>query len=357
MGRMKSLTNKSLWWFVGCTVVILLICTPLFYVLTKHYYAEEMVDVVESMQSGEDITPSDLEQDIMAGVMIQFGLIVVVLSVASVVTMRFVSKHLWTPFYDTMNKVEKFDLNKDEIPQFKSTDIQEFTTLNSALTELMCRNRNTFKSQKEFTQNASHELQTPLAVIQSKLDLLMQEDLGERQLNIVHDMYVAGNRMARLNRNLLLLAKMDNNQYHTDDDVDVSGLINENIATCENLYHRHNISCDMADHCLIRANCALTEIMINNLLVNALRNTPQDGRILINCSFQQFEIANTALGKALNTKHLFDRFNNSSDINRGNGIGLSIVKAVCNYHNWAIEYHYSDNLHHFVVRFNNNRDL
>ena len=175
MGRMKSLTKKSLWWFVGCTVIILLICTPLFYFLTRQYYAEEMVDMIESMQLGQIIPPSDLEQDIMAGVMIQFALIVLVLSIASVIAMRFVSRRLWTPFYDALRKTEKFDLEGD-IPQFTDTDVTEFAALNHSLTELMRRNHDTFQSQKEFTQNASHELQTPLAVIQSKLDLLMQED-------------------------------------------------------------------------------------------------------------------------------------------------------------------------------------
>lgn len=350
MGRMKSLTNKSLWWFVGCTATILLISTPLFYFLTRHYYAEEMVDLIENVQRGQEIPPSDLESDIMAGVMIQFALIVAVLSVASVVTMRFVSRCLWTPFYDAMHKTEKFDLDK-EVPQFAPTDISEFATLNNSLTELMRRNRDTFQSQKEFTQNASHELQTPLAVIQGKLDLLLQENLGKRQLRLVQDMYKAGNRMARLNRSLLLLAKIDNSQYRTDETVVMNRLLTENIAVCKSIFNRQNITCEVEDDCRILGNGALTEILVNNLLMNAMRNTPSEGHIGIRCSRERFEIGNTALSGGLDAEHLFDRFGQTSGADRGNGIGLSIVKAVCNYHGWSIGYAFGDSEHRFTVLF------
>lgn len=348
---MRSLTNKSLLWFVGCTVVILLICTPLFYFLTRYFYAEEMVDMIESIKDGTEIQPSDLEEDIMAGMMIQFALIVVVLSIASVVTMRLVSRRLWTPFYNTMQKVKHYNLDK-EIPQFTATDVPEFATLNRTLSELMNRNHNTFIGQKEFTQNASHELQTPLAVIQSKLDLLLQEDLNERQMNLVQDMYAAGSRMALLNRNLLLLAKIDNNQYGIDEVVDMHRLLTENIAVCENLYNQVNIACEISNPCLIKANSGLVEIMANNLLVNAVRNTSKDGGIRIYCSSERFEIVNTTTGGSLDEAHLFDRFNHSCDTaNRGNGIGLSLVKAVCSYHGWSIHYSFADREHHFLVTF------
>jgi len=347
---MRSLTNKSLFWFVGCTVIILLISTPLFYFLTRHYYAEEMLDIIESMKCGQDIPPSDLEEDIMAGVMIQFALIVAVLSVASVVTMRFVSRRLWMPFYDTMRKVGHFDLDKD-LPQFSATDVQEFATLDDTLSELMKRNRDTFISQKEFTQNASHELQTPLAVIKSKLDLLLQENLNERQLHIVQDIYSAGNRMALLNRNLLLLAKIDNRQYDTDENVEMNRLLLADIAVCEDLYNRRNIQCEVGENCIVRANGALLEIMVNNLLVNAMRNTSPEGRIRLSCSRQRFEIANTAEGGALDGTRLFDRFNHFPGADSGNGIGLSLVKAVCTYHGWSLSYSFAEGEHRFAVLF------
>lgn len=335
---------------MGCTLAILLISTPLFYILTRHYYAEEMVDMIESVKSGTEIPPSDLEQDIMAGVMIQFGLIVAVLSIASVVAMRLVSKRLWTPFYDTLRKTEQFDLDK-AIPHFAATDVREFETLNRSLTELMRRNSDTFKSQKEFTENASHELQTPLAIIRSKLDMLLQQNLNSQQLGLVQNIYAAGNRMARLNRNLLLLAKIDNNQYDTDQTVDLSQLLNADIEQCRLL--RNDVSIESFDNgeCIVAANGALIESAITNLLVNAIRNTPSGGKVVVDCSSQRLEIANTARSGRLDTAHLFDRFNRSDDTNRGNGIGLSIVKAVCNYHGWKVEYSFGGGMHHFTIFF------
>lgn len=113
------------------------------------------------------------------------------------------------------------------------------------------------------------------------LDLLLQEGLNEQQLSLVQDIYSAGNRMARLNRNLLLLAKIDNNQYSTDELVDVNRLIDEDIEICKNIYNRLNITFSKGNNCNILAKSTLTEVMINNLLVNAMRNTAPEGRIEI----------------------------------------------------------------------------
>lgn len=353
MGRMKSLTNKNLLWFVGSSIVILLICTPLFFYLTRHFYAEEMVDLIESMRAGKDIPPSDLEQDIMTGVMIQFALFILVIGAASIVTMRFVSRRLWAPFYDTLSKTADFDLDK-EPPVLSETDIREFDSLNRTLSELMRRDRDTFESQKEFTQNASHELQTPLAVIQSKLDLLLQENLDERQSKLVQDMYSAGNRMARLNRDLLLLAKIDNSQYRKDEIVDLRRLVENCSEICGNLFKRLNIISTFSEDCSVKANETLLETLVNNLIVNAARNVPPEGKIIIACSGECLEISNTASNGALDAAHIFDRFRHTEGSNPGNGIGLSIVKAVCDYHGWSIDYTFSDGEHHFTVSFPQN---
>jgi len=212
--KKKSLMYKSLTQFIVCVAILLLLATPLFYWLTKSFYSEDMIDIIEAVQQGKPVPALDLEEDILHGIMIQFALIVTVLGVAIVLMMRFISGRLWQPFDKTLEVIEHFKLENGVCPQLAESDTKEFARLNTALQRLMTNSLNSYRLQKEFTENASHELQTPLAVFQSKLDLLLQQpELTERQADIIQDLYQMNNRLSRLNRNLLLLAKMENNQF------------------------------------------------------------------------------------------------------------------------------------------------
>ena len=128
---------------------------------------------------GTSIPHIDLERDIMVGMMLQFLLIFLVLSLALFIMMRFITHRLWLPFDDTLQKTEQFNLAQSVVPQFQKTEIKEFARLNNSLAKLMQKDKEIYRIQKEFTENASHELQTPISIIRSKLDLLMQEELDE----------------------------------------------------------------------------------------------------------------------------------------------------------------------------------
>ena len=164
-----------------CMIVVFVLAIPLFYVLTKHFYAEDMLEIVTSVQQGNGIPPLDLEEDIIEGLVLQLVLIFIMVGVSIYITLRFVTRRLWQPFDDTLTKADNFNLSQDDVPHFADTDVVEFDRLNRRMGELMAKNKKIYRAQKEFTENASHELQTPIAVIRSKLDLLMQEELGERQ--------------------------------------------------------------------------------------------------------------------------------------------------------------------------------
>src|SRR5574344_1631486 len=210
---MKSLLNKSLSQFLICAIVVLLLSAPLFYLLTKYYYAEEIQDILEAVNSGVPIPTLYLEENILAGMIIHFILVFAILSISLLITMRFITHRLWQPFEKTLNKIETFNLEQSELPTFEPNDIKEFTRLNNSVSKLMEKDKQYYLSQKEFTENASHELQTPIAIVQSKLDLLLQENLNEQQSAIVAELYDVNTRMSRLNKNLLLLSKIENDQY------------------------------------------------------------------------------------------------------------------------------------------------
>ena len=139
---MKSLQNKSITQFTICLVGILLLAAPLFYLITDKYYAEELDDVIECAQQGKPIEKLDLEQDILVGVMIQYGLIAIILGVSITLTMRFITRKLWKPFDETLAKIESFKLGTDNIPTFNDTDIKEFKRLNESLSDLISRDTN-----------------------------------------------------------------------------------------------------------------------------------------------------------------------------------------------------------------------
>ena len=167
-----------------------------------------------------------MEEDIMHGVMIQFGVIVAVLAVAIVLTLRFISSRLWKPFDETLRQIERFHLESGSVPALPESDVAEFVRLNIALSSLMRNSLTSYRLQKEFTENASHELQTPLAVLRIRLDLLLQRsDLTCGQAELVQGLYETVSRLTRLNRNLLLLAKIDNNQYDGREAVDMDAFI------------------------------------------------------------------------------------------------------------------------------------
>ena len=138
---MRSLLNKTLSRFLVCTVAIFILTTPVFFLLTKYFYAEDMIDIIEAVQLGTSIPPIDLERDIMVGMMLQFLLIFLVLSLALFIMMRFITHRLWLPFDDTLRKTEQFNLAQSTVPQFQKTEIKEFVRFNNSLAKLMQKDK------------------------------------------------------------------------------------------------------------------------------------------------------------------------------------------------------------------------
>lgn len=163
--KKKSLMYKSLTQFIVCVAILLLLATPLFYWLTKSFYVEDMIDIIEAVQQGKPVPALDLEEDILHGIMIQFALIVTVLGVAIVLTMRFISGRLWQPFDKTLEAIEHFKLENGVCPQLAESDTKEFARLNTTLQRLMTDSLHSYRLQKEFTENASHEPANPVSRI------------------------------------------------------------------------------------------------------------------------------------------------------------------------------------------------
>lgn len=280
-----------------------------------------------------------------------FFFIIIVLGL--LILNRRLSAVVWSPFRNTLNQLKNFNLNNQNKIEFEKTDTKEFEELHQSLSKLIDHSISVYQTQKEFTENASHELQTPLAIIKHKLDILLQDrDLTSKQYEIAEDIHRAIKRSSRINKDLLLLAKIENSQFDAGEKILMDEMINQSIESLEDYFRQKNIkvNASLEREIFINGNQSLTEICINNLLVNTIRHSSQNGFINITLSKSSFEIANIGTGK-LDETLLFKRFSKISTHHKGSGLGLSIIYEICKFHGWIIQYSYKENLHIFRIDF------
>jgi signal transduction histidine kinase len=270
---------------------------------------------------------------------------------------RHLSLQLWKPFRSTLEKLKTFNLNNQTKIEFEKSSTAEFEELNKALNLLIEKNIQVYQTQKEFTENASHELQTPLAILKGKLGLLLQEkELTTNQYRIIEEMNTTLTRISRINKNLLLLAKIENNQFQETTNIELSKLITNSLAVLEEHFEHKNLSIqtEIEPNLNRNGNTTLVEILINNLLLNAIRHSNKDEKVKIILTKNELKICNSG-NSSLDGKDLFTRFVKVSNSSLGSGLGLNIIKQICNSHKWKVSYYFEnefeDNFHVFLVEF------
>ncbi|MBA4056716.1 MAG: hypothetical protein C0490_18525, partial [Marivirga sp.] len=223
------------------------------------------------------------------------AVLIVLLAGGLLLLNRSLSRKLWKPFYNTLNQLKAYELDKSESIIPEKTNIIEFDDLNKTVSHLTDRNRKVFLQQKEFIENASHELQTPLSIFQSKLDNLMQvPGLTEAGAATILDLEETAQRMARLNKNLLLLSKIDNDQFNDVEEINVSELANTLLSNLKSMADMEKISIQTTIGALsIKANSTLTEVLLTNLFHNAIRHTPYNGKVMVEIIAHKLTIINS----------------------------------------------------------------
>ena len=294
----------------------------------------------------------DSRETVLAIAAITFFFFIIILA-GTLLINRALSKSIWQPFKNTLAKLKAFQLNKQATISFEQTDITEFNELHAALRSLIDSNIAAYQTQKEFTENASHELQTPLAIIKNKLDILFQQgDLSEKQYQLAEEMNMALLRSTRINRNLVLLAKIDNQQYQQADQINLSDLLQQSINALEEHFDQKQLRLQKTETAPITltGNSILIELLLNNLLLNAIRHSPAGGRVSFSLTHQQLTVSNTGEA-ALKEELLFKRFSRLSPNGAGSGLGLYIISEIAKFHHWESGYHFNQGEHHFFVRF------
>lgn len=294
-------------------------------------------------------------EDLIGNIILLFSIILIVLLIGMVLISRKMSKGIWKPFYDTLRQIELFDIDKTFNPQFPDTDVEEFDRLNHAIELLVERNLSIYQNQTEFIENAAHELQTPLAVIQAKLDSLIQDSMiTKEQSEMLSSINDSISRLNRLNKNLLLLSRIENNIFKEVELVDVGEFLQKNADFFSEQADSKNIQIfsDLNEPISIHANKILTEVLISNLMLNAIRHNVENGVIRISLSKQQLSISNSGKATSLSKEKLFNRFSKQNPSEQGTGLGLALVKKIADLHSWEISYAFQDQLHYFTVHFN-----
>ncbi|GAA0549666.1 sensor histidine kinase [Chitinophaga japonensis] len=280
---------------------------------------------------------------------ITWKLLLIVLCV--VITARLVSQRILSSLRQTMKLIQGFNVKRKV--QFPKTGTREFRELNAFLQKMTDKAVDEYAAVKEFSENASHELQTPLAILRNKLELLSETNIGEEQAALLGDMQNAIEKLTKINRSLTLLARMENNEYAVSENIKFCRVVKDVLSAYEDRIELKNLSVrsDFEKNVLLKIHPVLADMLINNLLGNAVRHNVQDGHIDISLTQRKLEIRNTGLPPEMPTHELFQRFKKSNQCSESVGLGLSIVKQICEVCGFYISYHYSDQLHTVTVQF------
>ncbi len=301
--------------------------------------------VKKSQQETEDI--------IQLILIITFSVIIFLLLILFIAN-RFLLAKIWKPFNHILDQLKQFNLSSKNKIVIQKTDIKEFRELNEAAVLMSGKVSKDYESLKNFTENASHEIQTPLAIIKNKIELLLQsETLDKAAIQSIQILNDAASKLSRLNQSLLLLAKIENRQFESTEKVNFSKIINQCIENFEELASIKNISIqkNLAEGIFIKINESLAEILASNIILNSIRHNVQNGNIKISLNEKSMQVSNTGNEPNENTSDFFERFKKSSSSGDSLGLGLAIVKSICDTYGFAVSYSYKDGIHFVKVDF------
>lgn len=264
-----------------------------------------------------------------------------------------INQTIWKPFSRSLEKIRGAELQKMEAIHFEKTNIREFNELNASLNYMTDKIYNDYVNMKEFTENAAHEMQTPLAVVQSKIELLLQDaNLTDDQLGSLVQASTALKRLSNLNQSLLLLAKIENNQYETHEVLSLAKVAKKYIQLFDEIIKdkRLTVEANFSEEFVVSMHSFLADSLISNLVGNAIKYNYTGGKITLSSNESSFSISNTSNMAAIDPQQLFKRFNKQkSSGDTSNGLGLAIVKKICDTHHLSITYQHHNGVHTFFT--------
>ena len=294
------------------------------------------------------VEEDDLIEDLLYAIIVLY----LVLLVSVLLINNVLLKKVWKPFYTLLAELKTFRLGSHTAFTAPITEVSEFKELNNTVEALLSRNIETFNSQKQFIENASHELQTPLAISINKLELLLEKNSFDvNQVAYIASIITMLERLTRLNKSLLLLSKIENKQFSETSNINLNTLVKTMLESFRDLSDFKSVIVEVTEHDTnyVKMNADLAEILISNLLKNAIIHNVEGGKVLIVIGRSDLLIKNTRTGGALDNARIFNRFYKNSDKKDTTGLGLSIVKSITDLYGISISYSSEDG-HVFKIK-------
>lgn len=258
------------------------------------------------------------------------------------------------PLYKILDWLNAYTPGKFHSRLSIDTDIHEFRQLEKVTTEATDRSDKAFEKQKQFIGNASHELQTPLAVLGGRIDWMLDNDsLGEESVGELVQMKRELGHIVRLNKTLLLLTKIDNDQFPDQTDVNLSSMVLSQKELYEEIFSSKRISCSVQvpdGPVIIRMNETLASILVTNIIKNAFVHSPEGGTVALTLTENELVVANSG-DSPLDQGRIFDRFYQGAKKDGSTGLGLALAKTIADRNGLRLNYSYEDGMHLFRIGF------
>jgi len=292
--------------------------------------------------------------DLREGIVNSLLYVLIFLLLVLVVTNYLISRSIWRPFYKTIDSISDYKLAGDQVLNLPETRTTEFKMLNDSVDKMARKIRKDFVNLKEFTENMSHEMQTPLAVITSKLELLMQSpDLNAELSEYIDSMYDSVRKLSRLNQSLILIAKIENAQFREKESIQIKQRVDQVLVNFEDVISAKElqIKLDLEPDAELEMDMTLADVLFSNLISNAVKYSIPKSEIRIYAGVNEFKISNTGKPHEGDTSQLFDRFRKDQKSKNSLGLGLSIIKSICDYYQLGIEYKIDNDLHELIISY------
>lgn len=291
------------------------------------------------------------DEDLLESILMSFLILACILVPTLLFLNLILSGIILKPFFNTLAIIKNYNVENQGVLHLEKTTTSEFTTLNESLNQMTVRISESYQNLKKFSENASHELQTPLAVIKNKTELLLQNAAGDqaKELNTIHQ---TASKAARLNQTLLLLSKIENRQFEWKDETNFTEILNSKIRFYEELFKvKEILLMHFVTDVKVRMNPELAEMVISNLIMNAVKYTPKGSTVEIELTPKKLKVNNKGEPLKSDPSKLFQRFYKENTDSDSTGLGLAIVYEIARANGHTLSYSYSDGMHRFEYRF------
>lgn len=299
------------------------------------------------------ITSMVEEDDLIQDLVVYLIVLYASLMIAIVILNNLMLKKIWKPFHSLMRQLRDFRIEKNHHIKTINTNIEEFKLLNTSITTLIDQSRARYLEQQHFIENASHELQTPLAISINKLELFLENTkLPADDIKTMASVLDNLGRLTRMNKSLLLLSKIENRQFVDEETIDFNSLTANIIGDFEDLASHKHIVLHLEEHSNLnfQMNKDLAVVLMTNLVKNAIIHGQRNNTVTIKIHEKSISISNFGVAEALNANLIFSRFKKISNDKKSTGLGLAIAKAISEKYGIGLEYRYSEE-HIFKLTF------